>query len=174
MELFILRHGLAGSREEWVGRDAERPLTDKGRARSREVARGLARLGVAPDVIVTSPFLRAAETAHLTAAALNAPVVETHALEPGVLRQEYRLLLQPYDDGASVMLVGHEPDLSDFIGMLIAGPARARVDLKKGACARLLVDAAALVAQRGGEAPVATLEWLMTAKSLAYIAGSNH
>src|SRR5262245_11043253 len=116
MELYILRHGLAGSREEWTSPDAERPLTGKGRSRSRAAAQGLARLGVAPDVILTSAYLRAAETAHLTAAELHAPVEEAQALEPGKLGRGWWALLQRYDVGASVVLVGHEPDLSELIG----------------------------------------------------------
>jgi phosphohistidine phosphatase len=177
MDLYILRHGLAGSREEWIGRDAERPLTSKGRSRSRAAARGLARLGVAPAVIVTSAFVRAAETARLTAAALHAPVVEAQALEPGKLEpgklepskleQGYRSLLQPYADAASVMLVGHEPDLSALIGRLIAGPTQARIELKKGACARLFLDAEALTSD--AETPGAALLWLVTARALAAI-----
>src|SRR6185312_2584629 len=144
MDLYILRHGLADSREEWTGPDAERPLTGKGRSRSRGAARGLARLGVAPDIILTSAHIRAAETAQLTAAELHAPVEEVQTLEPGKLRRGYRALLQRYDEHASVMLVGHEPDLSALIGMLIAGAAPARVELKKGACALLALDAALL------------------------------
>src|SRR5262245_59567064 len=108
MELYIMRHGLAGSREEWTGADAERRLTNKGRSRSRAAARGLARLGVAPQVILTSAYLRAAETAQLTAAELQAPVEEVQALEPGKLRRGYQALLQRYDEAASMMLVGHE------------------------------------------------------------------
>src|SRR5215472_14945146 len=126
MDLYILRHGLAGSREEWSGSDAERPLTNKGRSRSRAAAHGLALLGVAPDVIVTSPYLRAAETAQVTAEVLGVRVVEEQALEPGKLRQGYRPLLQRYADSSSLMLVGHEPDLSACIGTLISEPANAR------------------------------------------------
>jgi phosphohistidine phosphatase len=171
MDLYILRHGLAGIREEWTGPDAERPLTDKGRSRTRAAARGLARLGVAPDIILTSAYLRAAETARLTATELHAPVEEVPALEPGKLRRGYRALLQRYDDGAAVMLVGHEPDLSEFIGALIAGAAPARVQLKKGACALLAVDAPAL--KSNANAPAAALLWLMTARALGSIAKST-
>jgi phosphohistidine phosphatase len=174
MDLYILRHGLAGSREEWTGHDAERPLTGKGRSRSRAVARGLARLGVAPDIIFTSAYLRAAETAQLTAADLHAPVEEVQALEPGKLREGYRALLQRYDEDASVMLVGHEPDLSEMIGRLIAGPAPARVELKKGACALLALDTSSLKSKEEVEAPAATLLWLMTARALGSIAKSSH
>lgn len=174
MDLYILRHGLADSREEWTGPDAERPLTDKGRSRSRAAARGLARLGVAPDIILTSAYLRAAETAQLTATELHAPIEEVQALEPGKLRQGYRALLQRYDEGASVMLVGHEPDLSALIGTLIAGAAPARVELKKGACALLALDTASLKSKADDEAQAATLLWLMTARALSSIAKSDH
>src|SRR5689334_5886933 len=102
MDLYILRHGLAGSREEWTGPDAERPLTGKGRSRTKAAARGLARLGVAPKVILTSTYVRAAETAQLTSAELHAPVEEVQALEPGKLSKGYRALLQRYNDDASV------------------------------------------------------------------------
>ena len=173
MELYILRHGLASSREEWAGPDAARPLTDKGRSRSRAAARGLARLGVALDIILTSAYLRAAETAQLTAAELHAPVEEAQALEPGNLRQGYRALLQRYDEDASLMLVGHEPDLSAVIGALIAGAAPARVELKKGACALLAVDAASLGSTADAEAQAATLVWLMTARALGAIAKAS-
>ena len=173
MDLYILRHGLAGSREEWTGPDAERPLTSKGKSRSRSAARGLARLGVAPDVILTSAHLRAAETARLTAAELHAPVEEVQALEPGKLEKGYRLLLEQYSDGASIMLVGHEPDLSALIGSLIAGTTPARVELKKGACACLSFDASSLKSKAAADAPAATLLWLMTARALSDIARSN-
>jgi phosphohistidine phosphatase len=178
MDLYILRHGLAGSREDWTGLDAERPLTGKGRSRSRAAARGLARLGVAPDIILTSAYLRAAETAQLTAAELHAPVEEVQALEPGRLRRGYRELLQRYDEDASVMLVGHEPDLSaligTLIGTLIAGAEPARVELKKGACALLALDTAALKSKVDDEAQAATLLWLMTARALSSIARAGH
>jgi phosphohistidine phosphatase len=169
MDLYILRHGLAGSREDWGGSDAERPLTDKGRSRSQAAARGLALLGVAPGVILTSPYLRAAETAQLTAEVLGAPVVEVQELEPGRLQQSYRRLLQRYADDSSLLLVGHEPDLSACIGTLIAGSASARIDLKKGACALLRLDAAELAAKASVSGPAATLLWLLTARALSAI-----
>jgi phosphohistidine phosphatase SixA len=72
------------------------------------------------------------------------------------------------------MLVGHEPDLSELIGMLIAGAAPARVELKKGACALLALDVASLKSKADTEAQAATLLWLMTARALSSIAKSSH
>jgi phosphohistidine phosphatase len=169
MELLVLRHGIAGSREEWDGPDAERPLTDKGRSHSRDAARGLARMGVKPDVILTSPYLRAAETARLTGAALKAPVEEASELEPGNLLQGFLVLVQRHAEAASLMLVGHEPDLSALIGRLISGATPARVELKKGACAQLALDATAPTSAPRGKAPVATLQWLLTGRALRQI-----
>jgi phosphohistidine phosphatase SixA len=99
--------------------------------------------------------------------------VEVEALEPGKLEKGYRLLLQRYDDGASVMLVGHEPDLSDLIGSLIAGTTPARIELKKGACACLSFDASSLKSKAAADAPAATLLWLMTAQALSDVARSS-
>jgi phosphohistidine phosphatase SixA len=127
--------------------------------------------------------VRAAQTAQLTAAELHAPVEEVQALEPGKLSKGYRALLLRYNDDASVMLVGHEPDLSELIGTLIAGAAPARVDagaaparveLKKGACALLSLDVASLKSKADAETHAATLLWLMTARALGSIAKSGH
>jgi phosphohistidine phosphatase len=99
--------------------------------------------------------------------------VEVQALEPGKLAKGYRLLLQRHADDASVMLVGHEPDLSALIGMLIGGSSPAHVELKKGACARLSLDTSSLKAKATPDAPSATLLWLMTARALSAIGKSG-
>ena len=73
MRLLFIRHAIAEDRDEWAksGRpDAERPLTDRGRDRMRRAARGLARLLPRPDLIATSPYLRAAETAAIVSKGL--------------------------------------------------------------------------------------------------------
>src|SRR5262249_30333865 len=109
-----------------------------------------------------------------TAEELHAPVEEAQALEPGKLRRGYRELLRRYAERASLMLVGHEPDLSELIGMLIAGPAPARLEMKKGACALLALETASLASTADAEAQAATLRWLMTARALGSISASSH
>jgi phosphohistidine phosphatase len=85
MEIIFLRHAPAGEREDWAktGRpDSERPLTMDGRKRAREAAKGLARLIETADLVATSPWSRARETAAFAAKALGAPLVESNFLLP--------------------------------------------------------------------------------------------
>ena len=71
MEVYFLRHGLAGDPSQWDGDDAERPLTQAGAAQTTREAHGLARLGIRPDLILTSPLTRACQTADTLAHALG-------------------------------------------------------------------------------------------------------
>ncbi|HST88095.1 MAG TPA: histidine phosphatase family protein [Ktedonobacterales bacterium] len=184
MRLYILRHGRAGDRETWQGDDQSRPLTDEGRERTVAAARGLAALGVRPDVILTSPYTRAAQTAELTAATLAGArsdvdhdqageVTEEPALASGATLDRVAPALAACAGMGDVMLVGHEPDLSGIIGMLIGGNhGAARVEMKKGACCRVDIPAGAL--RKAGGAPerlagAGTLAWLLTASQLAMI-----
>jgi phosphohistidine phosphatase len=139
MELLIVRHGPAGEKEDWrkTGRpDSERPLTADGRRKTAAAARGLRELACA-DVVLTSPWRRALQTAELVAAELDAPVEETEALIPD----------RPFEELAAVLkgrrkeklaIVGHEPHLSAFATWLLTGEERKAVlALKKGHAALL-------------------------------------
>lgn len=188
MRLYILRHGRAGDRETWQGDDRLRPLTEDGKERTVAAARGLAALGVRPDVILTSPYTRAAQTAELTAATLAGvgarsdaaehdhqvgEVTEEPALAVGATLDRVAPALAERAGTGDVLLVGHEPDLSGIIGALIGGNhGGARVEMKKGACCRVDIPAGAL--RKAGQAPeklagAGTLAWLLTASQLAMI-----
>jgi phosphohistidine phosphatase len=188
MRLYILRHGRAGDRETWQGDDRLRPLTEDGKERTVAAARGLAALGVRPDVILTSPYTRAAQTAELTARTLTGAgsdadheqageVTEESALESGATLERVAPALAERADMRDVMLVGHEPDLSGIIAALIGGNhGGARVEMKKGACCRVDIPAGAL--RKAGQAPeklagAGTLAWLLTASQLAMIGGGG-
>src|SRR3989338_5318968 len=85
MEIIFLRHAPAGEREDWArtGRpDSDRPLTMDGRKRARGAAKGLAKFIEPADLVATSPWARAKETAEIAAKALGAPLVETNFLLP--------------------------------------------------------------------------------------------
>jgi len=123
--IWLLRHGEAGDGSP----DAERPLTESGVEQSRAAGAALARLGVRLDACLTSPRVRAADTARLACEPLG--------MEP---RVEERLSGGDFDPeelaadlGDEVMLVGHEPDLSEAARRLTG----ARVDLKKGGLAAI-------------------------------------
>ncbi|MEP6995905.1 MAG: phosphohistidine phosphatase SixA [Acidobacteriota bacterium] len=137
MEIWLLRHATAEDRSA-SGEDADRTLTEDGHRRAREVARGLAALEPGIELILTSPFPRARQTAEPMARALRLTdhLRETRALEPD--SDPARILEEIRDEGAaSVLLVGHEPHLGALLGRLIAGRPGLEVPMKKAAVARL-------------------------------------
>jgi len=136
MELYFLRHGPAGSRGGWTGPDAERPLTDQGKALIEHEAATFHALGLAPDVIVTSPLVRAHQTAKIVARKLGLLdlLVTDERLAAGFGLRELKGILEDHPDAAAVMLVGHEPDFSLTVGALIGGGT---IVFKKGALARV-------------------------------------
>lgn len=137
MEIWLLRHAAAEDRAP-SGRDADRTLTEDGHKRAREVARGLARLEPGIELILTSPYSRAKQTAEPVARALGltAKLQETAALEPGSDPQEILDEIRA-EKVESVLLVGHEPHLGALLGRLISGRAGLEVPMKKAALARL-------------------------------------
>jgi len=134
MEIIFLRHAPAGEREDWArtGRsDSDRPLTMHGRKRAREASKGLAKFLGTVDLLATSPWARAKETAEIAAKAFGAPLVETNFLLPHRSPASLAGWLSGLD-GERVVLVGHEPHLSKTISWLMTGSgARSLAGLKK-------------------------------------------
>ena len=121
-ELFIMRHGIAAERSAAdCADDAKRPLTPEGKKKTRECVAGLARMGFVPDWIVTSPLVRAAETAALVADEVGSrvPVEICDALRPGGSPEALITFLAKRSDRRHVLVVGHEPDLSELAARLI-------------------------------------------------------
>ena len=142
MQILFVRHGDAGTREEWTGDDDLRPLTKAGKTQIAHVAAALAAVNMAPDVLLTSPLTRAAETADILAAHLHGKkALQAEArLAPGFDTQHLREILADHPAAATLVLVGHEPDFSHVIGELTGG----RVVLKKGGVALVDVDTSKL------------------------------
>ena len=135
MLVYFLRHGLAANAETWKGDDADRPLTDKGRDKMVRVGRKLAALDLDLDTIITSPLLRAKQTAKIVAEAMKlTEISEDERLASGFGVDTLAGLLRDHIDAEAIMLVGHEPSMSEAIGHVLGG---ARVELKKGAVACL-------------------------------------
>ena len=131
MKLYFLRHGEADW-PDWKRPDDERPLTKRGKREMREVAKFLDRLKVRPELIVTSPLPRAAQTAEIAAEHLKAKVRKDESLAPGFDRSDLQIVVKRH--GATVlMLVGHEPDFTNIISGLT------------GACLKLSKAGIALV-----------------------------
>ena len=146
MEIIFFRHAPAGEREDWAktGRpDSERPLTQDGRKRGREAAKGLAAFVGSADLVATSPWTRARETAEFAAKALGAPLVESNLLLPHRSPGSLASWLSGLGD-KRVVLVGHEPHLSKVISWLLVGSAsRTFIGLKKAQAAMLETKKAA-------------------------------
>ena len=163
MNLFILRHGIATDPDvPGFTTDADRPLTSEGRRKLRRIADAMDALELSFDLILSSPYLRARQTAEIIAGALGGhkKLELSDTLTPGgspAKLVELLNSLQPAPE--SVLLVGHEPYLSNLISLLVAGDASFPVVLKKGGLCKL--SAESLQAGR-----CATLEWLLTPKQM--------
>lgn len=137
MRILLFRHGPAGTRDplRWPD-DRERPLTEKGRARTRRAGEGLAHLEPGISIVFTSPLRRCAETAQLLreAAGETATVRPNEALAPGGSWHDVLETLGGAPGADTVVLVGHEPDLGKLAGVLLFGAPAAMPLRKAGAC----------------------------------------
>ena len=156
MRLYFLRHGLAGDSTTWAGADDQRPLTPEGFARMQASARTISALELELDEIITSPYVRARQTADIVAAQLGLPVTAQASMVPGFSFPALERLLNTRLQAGALLLVGHEDDFSQLIGRLIGG---GRVVMKKGSLAR--VDLLQL------QPPAGILNWLLPPKLLA-------
>jgi phosphohistidine phosphatase len=135
MRLLIVRHAVALPRGTKGIADTERPLTPEGKARFKQSARGIAKLLDRPDVVFTSPWLRARETAAILAKAWGRiEPVELPALAGGSF-EEQAAALDRLHRAALVAIVGHEPHLSSLLARLIGARSGERLELKKGGIA---------------------------------------
>jgi phosphohistidine phosphatase len=160
MNLYIMRHAEAEDDNE-SGGDEARSLTVRGRERTRDAAGGLRALGLRFDAILTSSLLRASETAELVANeyANNPPPQVLPALSPDVSPREALAALTPFARHEQVLVVGHEPQLSRLVGMLLTSGGTLGIKLKKGACVALDLPKAI-------EPGAAELRWLLTQRQL--------
>lgn len=133
-QVWLLRHGEAvphGSRS-----DSDRELTPRGERQAVTAGRALARLGLELDACYTSPKVRARETARLACEEVGVTFEEASSVAAGFDADDCRELLHAHDDGACILLVGHEPDLSRLVGDLTG----ARLALKKGGVVAVELD----------------------------------
>ena len=164
MKLLLVRHAKAEDREKFDGPDDERPLTANGRQKFRAAAKGLRK--IAPDigVLVTSPLVRARQTAEVLARVFAARgIVEQELLAPGGSRKALLGWLEQQSDDDVIGLVGHEPDLSELATFLLAKSARPLLEFRKGAAALVSFDGRPAAGQ-------GVLEWLLPPAALRRLA----
>jgi phosphohistidine phosphatase len=139
-ELYLIRHGLAEVRGDQWPDDTKRPLTEEGMSRLRKQVRGLARLAVTVDVILTSPLVRARQTAEIVASGLHPqPHVATlDSLTPDGSYADVIADLGKHARRSRLALVGHEPGIGELAARLIG--SRHRLPFKKGAICCIEID----------------------------------
>ncbi len=139
-DLYIMRHGIAVMRSPTtVMDDGKRPLTPDGKQKMREIAAGLVRAGVEVDWIVSSPLVRAVETAEIVGeeVGLKPPLDSCDALGPGGDPEALVTFLAKRPNRRRVLVVGHEPDLSALAARLIGAGRNANMPFKKGGCCHI-------------------------------------
>ena len=160
MYLYIVRHAIAvEAGTPGYEDDSQRILTDKGRKKMIKIAQGLKELEENLDLILTSPYQRATQTATILRKAFNLKknqLVETEHLTPmGYADKLIQEINEKYGELERIALVGHEPSLSNLVSVLVAGEPDLSLTLKKGGVCRLSIGSL----QYGR---CATLDWLLS------------
>jgi phosphohistidine phosphatase len=161
MIIYFLRHASAGQHVSNPKKDEHRGLDEEGIEQCRHIGRALAAMEIQVDAIVSSPLKRAGQTAAQVANEMGheGKLQLDPALRPEASYSQFRELLARYAKADAIMVVGHNPNLSEFLGRLIArGAGQAEVILKKGA-----------VAQVDTKRNSAVLRWCLTPRVVAAI-----
>jgi phosphohistidine phosphatase len=161
MKLFILRHAVAEERRPDFP-DSKRALTEKGRAELKRALLGMKKLKVRPEAIVSSRYRRAWDTAVEASLTLlgEERVSQCDALKPGGAPAAVWAALKHYSSLDSLMIVGHEPLLSEFAAFVLSSPQMS-IKLKKSGLIRIDVNGL------GGNRVSAEFRWLLTPQQLA-------
>lgn len=161
-ELYLIRHGIAEPRGDAWPDDAKRPLSEDGIDSMKKEARGLARLNIGIDVILSSPLVRTKQTAEIVGASLDSrpTIVHIDSLAPGGSYAALVADLEKHSRKHAIALVGHEPGIGELAARLIG--SRHPIEFKKGAICRIDLD----------EIPPSgpgDLRWMVTPKILRSI-----
>ena len=159
MEIYILRHGIAVERgTPGYKKDGDRPLTGEGERKMWQIANAMLEMDLKFDLILSSPYIRAKRTAEIVAETLGQEVTFTDALLPDA--NMAALIAEINDEKPQrVLLVGHEPDLSSLVSVLICGNGNAAIELKEGGLCKVTTETLA-------PGRCATFNWLLTPKQL--------
>ena len=158
MRLLIVRHAIAAPHGTPGVADNDRPLTPEGDLKFRQAAKGLARILDRPEALLTSPWLRARQTAAIAASAWGGPEPkETPALASGSFDAQAEVL-DRYPEDTTVAIFGHEPWVSELLARLLGTSDGERLTFKKGGAA--LVEVAGKLAEGGA------LVWYLPPKLL--------
>ena len=166
MNLYLLRHGIAVDRgSPDFPNDDDRPLAPEGQKKMLQAARGMKTLGLEFALILSSPVLRARQTAEIVAGVfdrMNLLAFSPHLSTSGDARALVKQISEQYGDHKDILLAGHEPYLSGMVSRLVSGEEGLSIDFKKGGLCLLSIETL-----RWGKC--ATLCWLLTPGQLRAI-----
>ncbi len=140
MIIYFVRHASAGQKKLSGKKDEKRPLDADGVQQCTQMGRVLSSMEVGVDAIISSPLKRATQTAALIANEIGyeGKLHIENALRPEAKYDHFRDMLRDYSKHEAIMVVGHNPNFSDFLGRIVAGSGeRAHVDMRKGSVARV-------------------------------------
>jgi phosphohistidine phosphatase len=143
MDIYFLRHASAGEPKLNPAKDDERKLDKDGIEQCHVVGRALAALDVTVDAVITSPLPRAGETAKIVAEEIghDSKVLTDAALKPGATYDDFQELLNRHSGKDAIMVVGHNPSMTEFLNKLLSGESGSdAIELKKGAIAKVEKD----------------------------------
>ena len=165
MEVYFIRHGIAADRADYP-QDEDRPLTERGREKTKQVARRLREIGISFDLILTSPLLRATQTAAiLQKTGLSQEVEEFSPLAPhGDFQTWENWLCQwCYNRKRSYLaLVGHQPDLANWAEILLWGEIQGKLVLKKAGAMALELPREGTIVGKSQLFLLTSPKWLIT------------
>jgi phosphohistidine phosphatase len=161
VQLYLLRHAHAGDPAKWTGPDSARPLSDKGQGQAVRMGLFLADAGFVPDLIMSSPLVRALETARLVATPLGLPIIVSNDLASSLDLDSLDRLLTRAGNPRRPLLVGHDPDFSMLAADLLGV---AELPVRKGTLLR--IDT-----RRPLQAGSGVLRWLLPPDLLTNAAG---
>jgi phosphohistidine phosphatase len=165
MIVYFLRHASAGQHRSDPVKDEKRPLDKEGIEQCGLIGRALASMDAHVDAVISSPLKRATQTASLVGneIAFEGKLALDKALRPGETFEQFRELLRKHSKADAIMVVGHNPNLSEFLSLLVSKRGSdVVVDLKKGAVARVEADNKS-----------ATLLWCLTPRLVRAIQESS-
>ena len=155
MKIYLIRHASAVGIGGGIVRDAQRTLTNEGKSEAAHVARAMKSIGVKPDILVTSPLIRAKETAEILQSELGGELHTSDSLAPGVTPANVFRFLSKFPDANEIVLAGHEPDMGDLVKVLVGGGIEFSMPFTQaGVCCVEVVDVPPSMA--------GILKWLIT------------
>ena len=167
MVIYFLRHANAGTKHfSDPVKDDKRPIDKAGEEQSHDVGRALAAIGVTVNIIISSPLTRAMQTAAIVSQELGheEKLVLDDALRPEATFDQFKALLNCHKDKAAIMVVGHDPSMTEFVNRVLSGGGPlAAIEMKKGGVAKVEKDVRSQ----------AVLKWCMPPKVVQKIQRSS-